>query len=273
MDKQNYELIEPLCTPGGWDELFQLARSLKLHNARPVHETVLLTVSDGFEVRDIKMQVDQTSLRGTVASPYQHMVFSFTRDGLISGVRFSIEDHHVEHLLEEAERLNDFAFRQQILQFVEIYRTAYNRQDLEYIERVFSDDALIIVGRVVKEDPYSPSQSDRFRSSSLSQANIEFVRRSKTEYVDALRDVFANNEYVHVGFDSIAVVRHNKDIYLYGITLRQEWRSSSYSDTGYVFLMLDFKDEVNPLIHVRSWQPDKFPDGSTISLYDFQLIR
>ena len=274
IDRQDYELVEPMCTPEGWNELFELATSLTLHNARPVHETRLLTVPDGYEVRNIKVQVDLTSMRGTKANPYQYMVFSLTRDGLISGVRFSLENHHDEYLLEQAEQLNDFAVIQQIRQFIEIYRTAYNLKDIEYIERVFSDDALIIVGRVVRTDSDGQRQSDYFRSSEeFDNESIAFIRRSKTEYIDALSRAFANNEYVHVGFDSVAVVRHKKDETLYGVTLRQEWRSTSYSDTGYVFFMLEFSDEVNPLIHVRSWQPKKFPDGTTISLYDFQLIR
>ena len=37
--------------------------------------------------------------------------------------------------------------------------------------------------------------------------------------------------------------------------------------------MVDFMDEAEPIIHVRAWQPDKFNDGSTISIYDFEIIE
>ena len=43
----------------------------------------------------------------------------------------------------------------------------------------------------------------------------------------------------------------------------------SYSDTGYLFIMMDFRHEEQPLIRVRSWQPHRFKDGSVIGLGDF----
>ncbi len=273
IDGQALEPVRGEFTSQGWDELAGLTSALILHNSRPVHEAKLLTVGDGYEVRNIRMQVDAASMQGTRATPFQYLVFSLTGNGQICGVRTSIQDRHVDQILEDAEELNDFAFRQQILQFVEIYRTAYNRKDLEFIERVFSDDALIIVGRVIQPDPDSPTQTDRFENSNLDRGNIEFIRRSKTKYLDALRRVFAGNAYIHVEFDSLTIMRHHHDPLLYGVALKQEWRSTTYGDTGYVFLMLDFKDEENPLIHVRSWQPEKFPDGSTINLFDFELVR
>ena len=69
------------------------------------------------------------------------------------------------------------------------------------------------------------------------------------------------------------MVRDLQDPRLYGVTLKQRWTSSTYSDTGYVFLLLDFADPDYPLIHVRSWQPERFDDGSIISLQDFEIIR
>lgn len=275
IDQQNLEPLRDLCTDNGWRELTELTSSLKLRNARPLHEARLLQLSDGYEVRNIKVQVDRTSMQDTEADPYQYMVFTLTPSRSIHGVRLAVEPDTYEELFSEADSLNDFAFRQQILQFVEIYRTAYNRKDLEYIEKVFSEDALIIVGRMVKPDPNSPTQSDRFRSSPSKELrdNVEFFRQTKNEYIRGLRWVFDRNAFISVSFDSVVVVRHDKDPYLYGVTLKQEWRSSTYGDTGYVFLMIDFADEENPLIHVRSWQPEKFPDNTTIDLYDFQLVR
>ena len=58
--------------------------------------------------------------------------------------------------------------------------------------------------------------------------------------------------------------------------MKQGWRSDTYSDIGYVFLLIDFKDEMNPMIHVRTWQPEKFDDGTAVpeskifSLSDFE---
>lgn len=273
IDAGELEPVRQFCTESGWEELDALTSSLRLYNPRPVHETKLLEVRDGYEVREIKLQIDANDIGETVANPNKYMAFSLTRDGLIRGVRFEMEKHHVDRMLDEAVDVEDYANRQEILQFVEVYRTAYNRKDLAFIEKVFSDDALIIVGRVIRRDPSLPTQSDQLASSSLSEDNIQLIRSSKSEYIAGLRRVFAKNEYVDVRFDSVELVRPNSDPDIYGVTLKQEWRSSTYADTGYVFLMIDFRDENRPLIHVRAWQPDRFSDGTTITVYDFKLIR
>ena len=65
---------------------------------------------------------------------------------------------------------------------------------------------------------------------------------------------------------------------MYGVTLKQEWNSSRYSDVGFIFLMIDFQDENNPLIQVRTWQPEKL-NGQVLareevfSLGDFDIVR
>lgn len=47
---------------------------------------------------------------------------------------------------------------------------------------------------------------------------------------------------------------------LYAIQIAQDYYSSSYGDKGYLFLMVDINDPENPIIKVRTWQPDKDPN-------------
>ena len=47
--------------------------------------------------------------------------------------------------------------------------------------------------------------------------------------------------------------------------LHQLYSSSTYSDDGYLFLLWDFRDEENPKIHVRTWQP-KYLDQSQLQI-------
>ena len=44
---------------------------------------------------------------------------------------------------------------------------------------------------------------------------------------------------------------------IYGVTLHQAWRSSTYNDDGWLFLLWDFNNEEQPQILVRTWQEDK----------------
>ena len=122
------------------------------------------------------------------------------------------------------------------------------------MNKIFSDDALIITGSVVQTKPNDLGRSNQ---------KVVYNRQNKQQYLANLRRAFARNKYIEVKFDEIGkgegacdVVtqsRNNPDFY--GVRLRQEWRSSNYSDDGYVFLLWDFRDESNPVIHVRTWQP------------------
>ena len=63
----------------------------------------------------------------------------------------------------------------------------------------------------------------------------------------------------------MSVKRHPARPRIYGVTMKQYWNSSTYSDVGYLFLMINFENELQPTIEVRTWQPDKYADsGETI---------
>ena len=61
--------------------------------------------------------------------------------------------------------------------------------------------------------------------------------------------------YIRVQFSDISVSKHPTIDGYYGVMLRQGYESSNYSDEGYLFMLWDFRDEANPQIHVRTWQP------------------
>jgi len=160
-------------------------------------------------------------------------------------------------------------FRHQALSFLENFRTAHNRKDLNFLKKTYSDNALIIVGRVLEE---KEGESDFLESSLLAQNKIEFIKLSKQQYIERLRQVFNLNSFVRVIFDDVEIIRHTKYPEIYGLKLRQRWNSSTYSDEGYLFIMMDFADPDQPVIHVRAWQPEPFEDGTVVGLGDFRII-
>ena len=70
-------------------------------------------------------------------------------------------------------------------------------------------------------------------------------------------------------FDIIDVERNPLHPSIYGVTLRQEWYASAYSDVGTVFLLWDFTNEDRPKIYVRTWQPNE--DTHRFRTTDFAL--
>jgi len=237
-------------------------------SVNPLYEANLISFPGrGWEVRNLKVLVD---MKGLAGNPYQQLVFSLDENLLITDVKFCLEQQQYERIFPPGSDLKDVACREQILQFLEIFLTAYNRKEIDLLKQVYSDDALIIVGKVITTKAVGENMLDR---SHLTKDRIQFIRQSKQTYLAKLEKVFERNEYIKVGFFDIEVRRHPKIDLIYGVTLMQDWRTSSYSDTGWLFLMIDFRDPNQPLIHVRSWQPERFKDGSVVSLGDFEIIE
>ncbi|MBN2600373.1 MAG: hypothetical protein JXR87_00105 [Candidatus Marinimicrobia bacterium] len=229
--------------------------------------TSLVTRSDrSYEIRPVSLVF---KIEGE-DHHYEEGVILITPTGLIDDFYFGLENQRYKSLLQAGNTVTEFRRRQIILDFVENFRTAYNRKDLPYIQSVFSDHALIIVGKVIEEDENSPSMLD----GSFEKKKVELIRLNKQEYVDRLTRVFKVNQFIKVGFDDIEIYQHPLYDRIYGVTLLQHWTSSNYSDVGYLFLMIDFKDEDNPMIHVRTWQPEKYTSGDeVIGLGDFEIVQ
>jgi hypothetical protein len=146
-----------------------------------------------------------------------------------------------------------------ILDVVENFRTAYNRKDTSFLYNIYSDDALIITGKEVgkpKEKLDVPKATNTTK--------FEYSVQNKKTYLAKLKNIFAANSYINIKFDNIVVTRHEGNPNIYGVTLKQHWNTSSYSDKGWLFLMFDYKDENNPQIWVRTWQPLKDANGNDI---------
>jgi len=156
--------------------------------------------------------------------------------------------------------------RRMILNYCEHFRTAYTSKDIDFLNQVFSEQALIIIGNVVKT---APSEESSLMDGERVQLNI----RTKGEYLDKLAKVFAANKTIDVRFSDFKIMRHPTRHGIYGVSLRQKYRSDRYADDGYLFLLWDFTDRSMPKIHVRTWQPAASV-GSTdeiIGITDFNL--
>jgi len=215
-----------------------------------ISEKCLKKASGGYQVRNIPVNIpgapeDQQE---------QEIVINYTNAGEIDNIAVSVEETRYREIMEDFVSIEDFNRRQVIIDFVENFRTSYNIKDIKYIESVFSEQALIITGKVVKIAP----SKDTAINALLGSEKITYVTSTKKEYIANLKNTFSRNKYIDIQFEDIDVVRHPKNDYLYGVTLRQKWGSSTYNDTGYLFLMVDFKNELQPMIHVRTWQPDSY---------------
>ena len=230
-----------------------------------------LKTSNGYQVRGIP--VDILAADGDEAR--QEITINFDTEGTISNVAIAIEMNRYEELMAQKQSDLDYARRQIIVDFIENFRTAYNRKDNAMLNSVFSDKALIITGRVVKEKP----NSDLTRLT-LNNNRVVYIKQTKQEYLTKLAQVFKTVKFINVKFSDIEIVEHPKFDSIYGVTLKQSWRTDRYHDEGYLFLMIDFRDSDNPLIQVRTWQPYKDAAGNIVTQKDevfhlgsFRIVR
>ena len=225
-----------------------------------------LTTGSGYQVRNIPLLMKPRADRDFGESEYQEAVISFDRKGNVESFYLSISMNLYMNVIKNNKEITDLRRRQLILDYVEQFRTSYNTKDIKFLQQVFSDDALIITGKVISQKKDNMKLPDK----------IVYKKQTKQEYLTNLRRVFANNSYIKVTFDDIKVMRHPVNPNFYGVTLHQGYTSSRYHDDGYLFLLWDFTDENQPQIHVRTWQPDqinggRIPEDEIFSLNDFDI--
>lgn len=225
-----------------------------------------LTTGTGYQVRNIPLMMKPIGDREFGEDEYQEAVISFDKQGNVESFYLSISMNLYMNVIKSNLELTDLRRRQLILDYVEQFRTAYNQKDIKFLNQVFSDDALIITGKVI-----TTKHAEGFTSQ-----KIQYNKQSKEQYIKNLRGVFARNSYIKVTFDDIEVMRHPVNKNFYGVTLLQGWTSGKYHDDGYLFLLWDFTNENAPQIHVRTWQPDKIggkplPKDEVFSLSDFDI--
>ena len=92
------------------------------------------------------------------------------------------------------------------------------------------------------------------------QQIIQRNRYTKQEYLENLKRCFDRNEFINLRFSQNDIQyldklkkRDNKEVY--GIQIGQDYASSTYSDQGFLFLLVDLTDPDLPLIKIRTWQP------------------
>ena len=150
--------------------------------------------------------------------------------------------------MQNGVEVKDTRQREEILNFVERYRSYYDQKDLKSIEDIFSDDAIIITGKEVK----------RKTPEGVMVTVAEYKEQNKQQYIEHLRGIFKRKSFIKVVFKGIEVVRHpmREDIYM--VTLHQNWRTPGYEDNGYVVLLWQFPENGgDPRIMVRTWQSDR----------------
>jgi hypothetical protein len=224
---------------------------------------VCVNLNEFTEIRSVPMRF---SFPNNTSSFIEDVVFVCNRDNLITDVRFALSNRATNDILTKSARFGDDIEKYFLIGFLEKYKTAYALEDIGFINQVFNENALIIVGEVIAE---SQKPDEFYRG--LNEYEVEYQRYSKHEYVSHLEEIFNSNQFVNIQFEENEVRKVNGDDKIYGIQIKQNYYSSRYSDKGYLFLMIDLNDVDKPTIYVRTWQPEKHNKDKIYGLEDFSF--
>lgn len=149
----------------------------------------------------------------------------------------------------------DDAARLTLIAFLEDYRTAYCLKNIDYIDKVFADDAYIIVGRVLQKSTVKFSDSAHYL---FDTTNVSYSKQTKEQYVSNLRKSFKSKEFVNIRFEECNVAKgyYAKDG-IYAVQVKQMYFSNNYADEGILTLAIDMREDTHPLVRVRVWQAER----------------
>ncbi|MDR1004322.1 MAG: LPP20 family lipoprotein [Prevotellaceae bacterium] len=253
---RNFTNIDSLCTENG-KEMFD--RLIRYGQARIINEPNYQYMSYNGEVtcRSLPMSFKFNTNQRTFV---EDVVFTLNKEGKIDALSFGLNKPAVDDIINHTS-WND-TVRNVLINFLENYKTAYALKRYDYINSIFSDDALIITGSVLKH-----TVTDEGRP--INRQTVKYTRQTKAEYMKKLQHIFRSSEFINLRFADNQIRKSGVGGEVYGIQIQQDYFSSSYGDTGYLFLMVDLNNPKEPVIHVRTWQPEKDPDFGLIDLSHF----
>ncbi len=265
ISSRNYDMMDrSLFTDEGWNVYQKL---LKFGNARlllpkdvNLNDYVeVVKFNDIYFCRSIPMQFSFTTNNKKFV---ENVIFEFSEDGKIESLQFALEKNTVDEITNMS--LYSEGAKMIIINFLENYKTAFALKRIEYLSSIFSEDALIITGRVVK------SVNVENQIGLRNQNHIVYNRQTKGEYIENLRNSFARKEYVNLSFSDLKVTKMGKgNREVFCMEIKQDYFSSNYGDSGYLLLVVDVNDYKHPIIHVRTWQPEPDPDFGLFGPGDF----
>ena len=194
--------------------------------------------SGDMQLRNIPLYIKEADSSGK----NQEGVLVFTKTGTIDNFFFAIGNKQWEKVMKKGKGFTDLTRREIILDFVENFRTAYNRKDIDFLRSIFSINRLEITDKIIKDKDLAGDD----RSQNFPKEKIIYNRHAKSEYMASMQRIFVSNSYINIKFKELKVVQH-----------KQLWSTSRYYDAGYIFLLIDLEEKDSPKILISTWQPGK----------------
>lgn len=248
--QKNYRSVYDLFTSDGLDMYEKLIMYGKAR-ILDIPELSFIQVGDEISCRSIPVNF---SFSNNNRQFVEHVTFTFTKDGKIDCLAFGLDNKTSDDILHHAV-WSEYA-RKILIEFIENYKTAYSLKRLDYLKNVFDDNAVIISGKAVSGPVGNSAMLNGFSDNGY----VQNTRQYKQQYLANLERSFDGNEFINIRFVDIDVVKAGAGGEVYGIQIRQDYYSSNYGDTGYLFLMVDLNEPKLPVIKARVWHFERDPN-------------
>lgn len=205
----------------------------------------------GYEIRQIPVMLKplDNAYKGGL---HKELTISFNKQGIITGVRTSIDNNSYLALLSGGKANLDMRMRREILKYLEDCRSYYTEKDINAIAKILGFCSFD-VKKSLAENSETPVR--------VSLKKNECSVKDKQEYLSNLNKLFQQDGCIVAKISDIELMRHAWNPYFYGVNFRLQLSRGDgelqSATGGYYFLLWDFTEEANPKIHFSLLFPKK----------------
>lgn len=205
----------------------------------------------GYEIRQIPVMLKplDNAYKGGF---HKELTISFNKQGIITGVRTSIDNNSYLALLSGGKANLDMRMRREILKYLEDCRSYYTEKDINAIAKMLGFCSFD-VKKSLAENSETPVR--------VSLKKNECSVKDKQEYLSNLNKYFQQDGCIVSQISDIELMRHGGNSYFYGAWFRLQLycgnKELQGATGGYYFLLWDFTEEANPKIHFSLLFPKK----------------
>ena len=175
---------------------------------------------------------------------HKELTISFNKQGIITGVRTSIDNNSYLALLSGGKANLDMRMRREILKYLEDCRSYYTEKNMNAIANILGFRSFD-VKKSITENSETPVM--------VSLKKNECSVKDKQEYLSNLNKYFQQDGCIVAKISDIELMRHAWNPYFYGVIFRLQLSRGDgelqSATGGYYFLLWDFTEEANPKIH------------------------
>ena len=205
----------------------------------------------GYEIRQIPVVLKplDNTYKG---ESHKELTISFNKQGIITGVRTSIDNNSYLALLSGGKANLDMRMRREILKYLEDCRSYYTEKDINAIAKMLG-----FCSFDVKKSLTENSETPVMVSLKKNECSV----KDKQEYLSSLNKYFQQDGCIVSQISDIELMRHGGNSYFYGAWFRLQLycgdKELQGATGGYYFLLWDFTEEANTKIHFSLLFPKK----------------